>query len=100
VAPLAKSAAEKALAIDPANNDAHSVLAARAAFCDYDWTMADNHFRGAMAAELVPPLVRNLYAGFYLLPLRRAPEAMEPSRLALKADPLSMSLHTVMVLSM
>ena len=37
VAPLAKSAAEKALAIDPANSEAHSVLAIMAAIFDYDW---------------------------------------------------------------
>ena len=97
VAPLAKSAAEKALAIDPANSEAHSVLATIAASFDYDWKAAEKHFRKAMAAEPVPPLD---YALYYLLPLGRVAEAMEQIRLALETDPLSMFLHFGMAFSM
>jgi len=100
VAPLARSAAEKALAIDPANGEAHSVLAVLAAICDYDWRVAETHFRQAMAAEPVPPLVRFRYAQFYLLPLGRVRDAVEQCRLGLETDPLSMVLHFGMVLSM
>jgi TolB-like protein/Tfp pilus assembly protein PilF len=100
VAPLAKSAAEKALAIDPANCGAHSVLAIVAAAFDYDWKVAETHHRKAMAAEPVPPLVRYRYAGYYLLPLGRVADAMEQCRSALETDPLSMFLHLGMVWSM
>ncbi len=100
VAPLAKSAAEKALAIDPANSEAHSVLACLAAVSHYDWHAAEKHFRKAMAAEPLPPLVRFRYVQYYLLPLGRVVEAMEQSRLALETDPLSMILHYRMACSM
>jgi TolB-like protein/Tfp pilus assembly protein PilF len=100
VAPLAKAAAEKALAIDPANSEAHSVLAATAAFFEYDWKAAETHFRQAMAAEPVPPLVRMRCGVIYLLPRGRHAEAMEQCRLALETDPLSMALHFGMALSM
>jgi len=100
VAPLAKSAAEKALAIDPANSDAHSVLAMMAAVFEYDWRAAETHFRKAMAAAPVPPLVRYRYAQFYLLPLGRFADAIEQSRLALETDPLSMILYQGMAYSM
>ena len=93
MAPLAKSAAEKALAIDPANSLAHSVLAAMAAVFDFDWKVAETHHRKAMAVEPVPPMVRSSYAMWYLLPLERIPEAMEQIRLSLDNDPLSMPLH-------
>jgi serine/threonine-protein kinase len=93
MAPLARSAAEKALAIDPANRDAHSVLAALAAIVDYDWRAAETHICQAMAGEPIPPAVRTRYAVWYLLPLGRIPEATEQSRLALETDPLSMLLH-------
>jgi TolB-like protein/Tfp pilus assembly protein PilF/tRNA A-37 threonylcarbamoyl transferase component Bud32 len=93
VAPLAKAAAEKALAIDPGNSEAHSVLAIVAAICDYDWTVADKHFRKAMAAEPVPPVVRHRYALNYLLPLGRVSESIGQCRLALETDPLSMLVH-------
>jgi len=100
VAPLAKSAAEKALAIDPANSEAHSVLAMMAAICDYDWKAAEKHYRKAMAAEPVPPIVRYRYAFYYLLPLGRIADAMGQCRLALQTDPLFMLLHFGMAQSM
>jgi len=93
VAPLAKSAAQKALALDPANSEAHSVLAAMAVIFVYDWKSAETHHRKALAAEPVPPLVRFRYAYFYLLPLGRIHDAMEQSGLALDTDPLYMPLH-------
>jgi tetratricopeptide (TPR) repeat protein len=93
MAPLARSAAGKALAIDPANSEAHSVLGAMAAFCDYDWEMAKKHHRKALAATPVPTSTRHRYVQFYLLPQGRISDAMEQSRLALETDPLSMSLH-------
>ncbi len=93
MAPLARSAAEKALAIDPANREAHGVLAALAAFVDYHWRAAEAHLRQAMAGELVPPVVRARYTLWYLLPLGRVAEGLEQSRLALETDPLSMVVH-------
>ena len=93
MAPLAKSAGEKALAIDPTNSETHSVLAVIAAMFDYNWKFAEAHFRQAMAANPVPPLVRLRYALYYLLPFGRVAEAMEQCRSELENDPLSMLLH-------
>jgi serine/threonine protein kinase/Tfp pilus assembly protein PilF len=100
VAHLAISAAEKALAIDPANSEAHSVLAIMAGVFDYDWKVAEKHHRIAIAAEPVPPLVRFRYAHYYLTPQGRFVDAMEQHRLGLETDPLSMILHVGMALSM
>jgi eukaryotic-like serine/threonine-protein kinase len=100
MAPLARSAAEKALAIDPADSEAHSVLATMAANYDHDWKTAEAHFREAMAAEPVPPMVRYCYALYCLLPLGRVAEAIEQNRLALETDPISIVLHYGMFVSM
>jgi adenylate cyclase len=100
VAALAKSAAQKALAIDPANSEAHSVLATMAAIFDYDWKAAEQHYSKAMAAEPVMPWVRNSYALYYLLPLGRDADAMEQCRLALETDPFSVLFHCGMAWSM
>jgi Tfp pilus assembly protein PilF len=97
VAPLAKSAAEKALTLDPSDVEAHSVAATVAVIFDFNWSLAEKHFRTAMAAEPVPSMVRLRYAGYYLSPMERLPEAMEQVRLALEGDPLSMVLHLAMV---
>jgi serine/threonine protein kinase/Tfp pilus assembly protein PilF len=100
MAPLAKSAAEKALDIDPSTSLAHSVLATIAATCEYDWKTAEAHYRKATSTQPVPPRVRYSYAVHYLLPQRRVPEAIEQSRMALETDPLSMTLHWGLVMCM
>jgi TolB-like protein/Tfp pilus assembly protein PilF len=100
MAPMAKAAAEKALAIDPANDVAHSVLGAMAAVFDFDWKVAENHFGKAMRVDVVPTMVRLRYAMHYLVPSGRVPDATEQIRLALETDPLSMPLHLCMVLCM
>jgi tetratricopeptide (TPR) repeat protein len=100
VAPLARSAAEKALAIDPANSEAHGVLAINAQICDYDWKAAETHFRKAMAVEPVAPLLRFRYVLYYALPMGRFADAIEQNRLGLETDPLSMFVHFGMAWSM
>jgi TolB-like protein/Tfp pilus assembly protein PilF len=98
--PLAKAAAEKALAIDPANSEAHSVLGTIAGGFDYDWNLAEQHHLKALAAEPASPMARFRYAGYYLRALGRFAEAIEQSRLALETDPLSMTQHVGMVLAL
>jgi serine/threonine-protein kinase len=100
MAPLARSAAEKALAIDPADSDAHAALASMAALFDYNWKAAEEHYRQGFAVEPVPPRLRFSYAVHYLLQWGRVPEALEQCRLGLETDPLSMLIHWGMVRSM
>jgi eukaryotic-like serine/threonine-protein kinase len=91
--PLAKSAAEKALAIDPTLSEAHSVMGLIAGAVEYDWKSAERHFQLAMAVDPVPPLVRVRYALYFLTPLRRFHEAVAQYQRALDTDPLSMMVH-------
>src|SRR3984885_10185019 len=93
MAPLAKSAAEKALAIDPTLSEAHSVLGLIAGPVEYDWNSAERHFQAAMTVDPVPPLVRVRYALYFLTPLRRFQEAVVQYQRALETDPLSMMVH-------
>jgi eukaryotic-like serine/threonine-protein kinase len=93
MAPLAKSTAQKALAIDPTLSEAHSVLGLIAGAVEYDWHSAERHFQTAMAVDPVPPLVRVRYALYFLTPMRRFEEAVAQYRRALETDPLSMMVH-------
>jgi Tfp pilus assembly protein PilF len=90
MAPLAKSAAQRALAIDSTLSEAHSVLGLLAGSVEYDWGAAEQHFQAAMAVEPVPPLVRVRYALYFLTPLRRFEDAVGQYQRALETDPLSM----------
>jgi hypothetical protein len=58
MAPLAKSAADRALAIDETLSEAHSVLGLVAGAVEFDWKLAGQHFQRVMAVDPVPPLVR------------------------------------------
>jgi tetratricopeptide (TPR) repeat protein len=93
MAPLAKSAAGQALLLDPTLSEAHSVLGLLAGSVEYDWKLAERHFKAAMAVDPVPPLVRVRYALYFLTPLRRFEEALSEYQLALETDPLSMMVH-------
>ncbi|HXM42625.1 MAG TPA: protein kinase [Bryobacteraceae bacterium] len=93
MAPLAKSAAGNALAIDPTLSEAHSVLGLVVGAVEFDWKAAESHFQAAMAVDPVPPLVRVRYALYFLTPLRRFEEAAAQYRRALETDPLSMMVH-------
>ena len=93
MAPLAKSAAGQALLLDPTLSEAHSVLGLLAGSVEYDWKLAERHFKAAMAVDPVPPLVRVRYALYFLTPQRRFEEALSEYQLALETDPLSMMVH-------
>jgi eukaryotic-like serine/threonine-protein kinase len=93
MAPLAKAASEKALAIDQTLSEAHSVLGLITGAVEYDWKLAEYHFQAAMALDPVPPLVRVRYALYFLTPLRRFEEAVAQYQRALETDPLSMMVH-------
>jgi serine/threonine protein kinase/Tfp pilus assembly protein PilF len=93
MAPLAKSAAQKALAIDPTLSEAHSVLGLVVGSVEYDWKSAERHFQAAMAIDPVPPLVRLRYGLYFLTPQRRFDHALAQYQMALETDPLSMMAH-------
>jgi eukaryotic-like serine/threonine-protein kinase len=93
MAPLAKSSAEKALAIDQTLSEAHSVMGLVTGAVEFDWKLAQKHFQSAMAVEPVPALVGLRYGLYFLTPLRRFEEAEEQYKRALETDPLSMMAH-------
>jgi tetratricopeptide (TPR) repeat protein len=93
MAPLAKSAAEKALAIDPTLSEACSVLGLVTGAVEYEWKSAEKLFQVALGVEPVPALTRLRYGLYCLTPLRRFDEAAEQYRRALETDPLSVMAH-------
>jgi TolB-like protein len=87
--PLARAEARKSLELSPSEPDARAVLGAIAASHDYDWKEAEKQFALALEAESLTPIVRDLYATFYLLPFGRFEEAIEHENQAIAQDPLN-----------
>lgn len=92
-APRAKTAATRALEIDPACAQAHAALGNAALFHDFDWATADRSF--ARAVELDPDYATTRqWRAFLLAAQRRFPEAREEIERARALDPLSRIITT------
>jgi TolB-like protein/DNA-binding winged helix-turn-helix (wHTH) protein len=86
--PLARTAAESALELDPASQAAHGVLGMVAAIYEFDWKEAERRFKMAMTREPVPAYVR-WYCATYLLLAGRVQESADQCLRGLKDDPLN-----------
>ena len=73
--PKAKEAAQKALAIDPKDADAHLALAIEAQWYEWNWALAESEFKRAI--ELNPnDAEAHGYYSWFLAPMGRGPEAL------------------------
>jgi DNA-binding winged helix-turn-helix (wHTH) protein/tetratricopeptide (TPR) repeat protein len=86
--PKAKSAALRALELDPALAEAHTSMAAVVKVFDWDWAEAEKGFRRAIELDPSYPTAHQWYA-MYLSAMGRLPEALDEVRLAHGLAPLS-----------
>jgi TolB-like protein len=86
--PLVRAAAQSALDLDPASQEAHGVLGMIASVYELDWKEAERQFKMAMTREPVPTYVR-WYCSMYLLLVGRLRESADQCVCGLKDDPLS-----------
>jgi len=95
-APLARQAAERALALDPGEPLPHFVLGAIALAHDYDWTSGQAHFTKAFDAAHVTPEARWAYASLYLHGQGLFVASSAEMRRAAGQDPLNPIWHAVL----
>ena len=86
--PAARSAAVRALEIDPQAPEALAALGVLAAVHEHAWREADRHFDAALRNDPVPPLVRFYDAIMHLAPLGRHAAALVQLERGLTDDPL------------
>lgn len=86
---LARTAAMRALEIDPSLGEAHCSLGLLVTFCDWKWAEAEAHFR--LALDLNPGYAtsHHWFGCDFLPALGRLEEAMREVEIALTLDPLS-----------
>ncbi len=91
-APLAKAAAQKALALDGSLAEAHTSLAA---VHEYEWHWAEAEKEYQLAIEINPNYATaHHWYGVYLSSLARFAEAEPRLKKALELDPLSLIINT------
>jgi eukaryotic-like serine/threonine-protein kinase len=86
--PKAKQAAEKALAIDPNDGDAHLALAIESQWYEWNWPMAEREFKRAIELNANDSEAHGYYSWF-LAPMGRGAEALTEARRAQQAAPLT-----------
>jgi serine/threonine-protein kinase len=91
--PIARAHALRAIEIEPTLPEGHAMLGVVAALYEFDWVNAERHFRQALAVAAPSPRVHHFYAHYFLLPTRRAREALYHQTLALEADPLNVTVR-------
>jgi serine/threonine protein kinase/TolB-like protein/tetratricopeptide (TPR) repeat protein len=86
--PEAKTAAERAMALDPNLAEAHVALGHIKLLLDWDWGAAASEFQKGIALDPGSALAHDQYA-VYLAIVNRLPEALTETRRALELEPLS-----------
>ncbi|MDP8982522.1 MAG: winged helix-turn-helix domain-containing protein [Acidobacteriota bacterium] len=86
--PLARAAAERAIALNDANAEAHNALANVFFWYAWNWTEAERHFARAIAINPSFSFAHHDYA-FYLIAMGHTEQGLESLRRAIALDPLS-----------
>ena len=90
--PMAKSNAERALAMGPPRPGALATLGCVSALYDWSWVDAERQFRQAIDSMPGTSSARAWYAMNLLVPRGRFVEAVDELRRALEVDPLSLAI--------
>jgi len=86
--PKAKTAASKALELDPELAEAHTVSAMIAATYDWDWARAEAGFKRALELDPNVSITHYRYSWTFLSPMGRHDEAIAEMQIAMEMEPL------------
>ncbi len=96
VVPQARSAARRALELDPRLPSAHACLGCIESLHDWSWAAAAREFRQAIALGPEEGTAHQALATNYLVPLGRFDDALSELRLAMALDPLSLAVSSTL----
>ena len=88
----AKTAAERAVALDDHSAEAHCLLGVVLGYCEWDWHRSEQHLLKALELNSNSTQGRYWY-GHFLLPMGRDQESIAQNRRAVEGDPLSKVAH-------
>jgi TolB-like protein len=97
--PFAKTAATRALEIDPGLPEAHSAFADSLAIYDWNFPESEREFKSAIELDPNISYVHLAYSGSYLGPIGRTREAVAQAEKAVELEPLSLINNSVLASS-
>jgi TolB-like protein/DNA-binding winged helix-turn-helix (wHTH) protein len=92
--PKARDAAKRALAMDDALAEAHTMLAFVQAHYEYDWPASERQYRRAIEINPSDAYGHFFYSNSYLSPLGQHDMAVAEMKKAAELDPLSISIQS------
>jgi TolB-like protein/DNA-binding winged helix-turn-helix (wHTH) protein/tetratricopeptide (TPR) repeat protein len=91
----ARTAAAKAIELDPTTAEGHAAMALVEFYYDWNWKQSEEEFRRAI--ELNPNYATaHQWYSYFLTAMLRFPEAVEQAEAAQQIDPLSLSINTTL----
>ena len=94
--PEARTAATKALTLDPSLAEAHAALGMVKSHYEFDFPGAQREFLRALELNPNSAYSHLFYSNCYLAPMGRMPEAIAENKKALELDPLSLPINNFM----
>jgi|CZKD01.1.fsa_nt_gi TolB-like protein/DNA-binding winged helix-turn-helix (wHTH) protein len=94
--PNARTAAIKALSLDPSLAEAHAALGMEKSHYEFDFPGAQAEFLKALELNPNSAYAHLFYANCYLAPMGRMSEAISENQRALQLDPLSLPINNFM----
>lgn len=91
--PEAKSAAMKAIALDPSLAEAHAALGMAESHYDFDFPGAREEFKKAIELNPNSAYAHLFYSNCYLMPMGQRAEAIAENKKAVALDPLSLPIN-------
>ena len=94
--PFAKSAAARALELDPTLPEAHSALGDSLAIYDWNWVDSERELKRAIELDPNISYIHLVYSGSYLGPIGKTNEAVSEAEHAVDLEPLSLINNAVL----
>ena len=95
----AKTAAEKAVALDDNSAEAHGSLGVVLGWCDWDWYGSEQHLLKALELNSNYSWARCWYGWLLMILMGRDQESVAQNRRAVEGDPLSRAAHVYLAMS-
>jgi tetratricopeptide (TPR) repeat protein len=97
--PFAKSAATRALEIDPSLAEAHMAFGDVLAIYDWNWAESERELKQAIELDPNIAYIHLVYSGSYLGPVGRTREAVAEAERAVELEPVSLINNSVLASS-
>jgi TolB-like protein/DNA-binding winged helix-turn-helix (wHTH) protein len=97
--PQARTAATRAIMLDPTLAEAHAALGVEKSHYEFDFPGAEKEFLKAIEVNPNSPYAHLFYSNCFLMPMGRKAQAIAENKRAVEIDPLSLPINNFMAMT-